>query len=378
MSLYEAGDLLPTKLHRHIANHWKRGLHISGLLSARRGKDYWVEARVNGTRVWFESGDAPLKAVPEAFAGLYVLPAASLDIGLRIDTPVSEVWLQNVRALLPVFHEWFNVAPSVSISCPDDPRPLGHSSGTGETGLCFSGGVDSFYNLLKYEHLIDTIIFVRGFDIRHDDEVRFRAFEPGLRKIAATMGCRLVVVRTNLRLNPLFAPFNWEMTHGGALAAVGHMLRGTIDRLWISASFPRVHQRPWGTSARTDPLWSSECLQVYHVGDEMWRSEKLAEIAHFPLVQKYLRVCWENRSAHGNCCRCEKCVRTMLSLSVLGTLDGFPAFASRGGLAKCVRSLGSINELYRPVYESFLGRGLDKGVEEEIENMLRSMSQDQP
>ncbi|MGD2079627.1 MAG: hypothetical protein PVJ36_00670 [Nitrospirota bacterium] len=364
--------MLPRNLHKHIAKHWKRSLHITGLLSGRQGAGYRVAARVNGTGLWFDSDDAPLEVAPEAFAGLYMLPAASLDIGLRTDEPLSDLWLRNVREMLPVFHEWFSVAPAVSVSCPDGLRARGRPPESRGTGLCFSGGVDSFYNLLKYGRRIDALIFVRGFDIPYDDEVRFGAFEPGLRKIAGTMGCRLVVARTNLRLNPLFAPFNWEMTHGAALAAVGHMLRGTISRLWISASFPREYQRPWGTSRRTDPLWSSERLQVQHVGDEMWRSEKLAEIAHVPLVQRYLRVCWENRSPHGNCCRCEKCVRTMLSLAVIGRLDDFTAFASRSSLARCVRSLDSIDELYRPVYESFLGRGLPGEVEKEIESKLCS------
>ena len=40
--------------------------------------------------------------------------------------------------------------------------------------------------------------------------------------------------------------------------------------------------------------------------------------SHHPLVRDHIRVCWENRAATGNCGECEKCVRTMVYVELLG------------------------------------------------------------
>jgi hypothetical protein len=49
-------------------------------------------------------------------------------------------------------------------------------------------------------------------------------------------------------------------------------------------------------------------------------------LAHEPLALKYLRVCWDNVDGAYNCCRCEKCIRTMSSLDALGVLERTESF----------------------------------------------------
>jgi hypothetical protein len=52
-------------------------------------------------------------------------------------------------------------------------------------------------------------------------------------------------------------------------------------------------------------------------------------------VQNSLRVCFHPPSFDAktglpvNCCECEKCVRTMVVLMIIGKLDQFPTFAYR-------------------------------------------------
>lgn len=45
-----------------------------------------------------------------------------------------------------------------------------------------------------------------------------------------------------------------------------------------------------------------------------------------PKARAFLRVCWQNPDNAYNCCRCEKCIRTMLALEALGGLDQCPTF----------------------------------------------------
>ena len=59
---------------------------------------------------------------------------------------------------------------------------------------------------------------------------------------------------------------------------------------------------------------------------ELDRTGKLVELAGNKTACDHLRVCWENDKELYNCCRCEKCLRTMVILETCGALDGCRAF----------------------------------------------------
>ncbi len=132
------------------------------------------------------------------------------------------------------------------------------------------------------------------------------------------------------------------------MAAGGHLLVEHAGRLLMSSSFPYAYDQPWGSHWDLDHLWSSERLQVEHVGAEHWRTAKLRAIADEPLVQRYLRVCHENRSPTWlNCSECEKCVRTQLTLAGCGRLAAFAVFNQERDLAERVDALPSLASTYR-------------------------------
>jgi hypothetical protein len=294
-----------------------------------------VSADVDGAALWFESADVALSAAPEAFASAMLLPSIARGETLTVDEPVSSIWRSNVRQAMRVFKEWWGY-PEIS------PEPHFHPERTTRathTALCYSGGVDSVYTLLRSEYSIQCLVFVLGYDVQLGDVTRFEAFRRSLRAAADATGARLVVIRTNLREHPAFAPISWERAHGGALAAVGHLLSGAAGQLLISSTDPYTLRLPWGSHWMTDAFWSSEKLQVLHVGAEVDRNYKLRSIADAPLARHHLRVCWENRSPSGNCSRCEKCVRSRLILADCGRLADFPVFEGEESLLADMKAL---------------------------------------
>src|SRR5262249_3739022 len=136
-----------------------------------------------------------------------------------------------------------------------------------------------------------------------------------------------------------FAPVSWERAHGGALAAIGHMLSGVAGQLLIAATDPFSLRIPWGSHWMTDAFWSSERMQVLHVGAHVDRNFKLRSIVDEPLARNHLRVGWENLAPAGNCSRCEKCVRTRLILADCGRLADFPVFDGEDSLLADMRAL---------------------------------------
>ena len=142
----------------------------------------------------------------------------------------------------------------------------------------------------------------------------------------ARTGTRAVLVRSNLREHPTFGAVSWERSHGGALAAVGHLLTGHCGDFLISATLPRPEARFWGSHWRRRPAVVLHQAARAPRGRRAGTGREAARAPSDELVRRHLRVCWENRSSSPNCCRCDKCLVTMVALEACGQLDHFQTF----------------------------------------------------
>ena len=294
----------------------------------RDGRTTRVVADVDGVPLWFASDDLDLVPRPEAFASALLPAALQTHRVLESAAALPDRWRRGAAEIAAVGAGWWGWREA-QVDAPrrrELPRRLQQRRPRRRTALTFSGGVDSFHALFRGGVPIDLLVSVHGFDIPLDDRDRMAAWERSFRAVAAERGLAGGVVRTNIREHPSATLASWPQAHGGALAAVGHLLGGRVDRLVVASSYPRVLELPWGSHWRLDHLWSTERLEVRHVGDTHWRAEKLREVADEPLVRRHLRVCWENRSSALNCGRCEKCVRTQLVLLSAGQLEAMEVF----------------------------------------------------
>lgn len=303
-----------------------------------------------GRSVWFESVDVPLRPAPEAVACLALIPALHFSARVLADSVLDPFWLANAHQLVHYFAKWWDYPDTFPIVARQGLREGLHAPANG-TGLCFTGGVDSFHSLLRGAQHIDRLIFVHGFDITLRDETRMTAFRRVLERVGAAAQSRPIVVRTNLREHPVFGRVSWERTHGAALAAVGHLLSGSLGRLVIASSFSTELAHPWGSHFQTDPLWSSQCLQIIHDAPTLARLDKVPQIAAEPLLWNNLRVCWKNHAPAGNCSRCEKCLRTMCMLTMAGQLQKYSVFETVTPLARLLDKLPALPARLVPRWE---------------------------
>jgi transposase InsO family protein len=244
---------------------------------------------------------------------------------LRLDAALSPRLRSHLPALQAICSSWFSGAKTVSIQSPDTPAA---ALPPGRTRACFfSGGVDSFYTLLKdnerapderqYPHLV----FVVGFDLRPEQAELIEKLQALVSAVGLATGRGTVRVSTNLR-DFTDGVIPWDHMHGAALAAVGQVLSGVFDSIGIPASLPYARLHPFGSHALLDPLWSGSALELLQDGAELNRSQKIDRwIARSPLALRHLRVCWENRNGRFNCGVCEKCVRTKLALYAADALE---------------------------------------------------------
>ncbi|MCG8346489.1 MAG: hypothetical protein MI924_01750 [Chloroflexales bacterium] len=342
---------------------------ISDIAATRTTNTHGVRADVNGKEVWFESSTVNLRPAPEAFASAFLIPSIAARARLELDAPVCSDWHEHFPQVLQLIHEWWGY-PQIQPNLTVDPTPQAATTSQ-RSGLCFSGGVDSFFSLLRGDWPINMLIFVHGYDIALHDQARLDAFTTWLERIGQATDSIPVVVRTNLREHASFASTVWSRTHGGALAAIGHLLSDHIDQLVISSSYPFKDPHPWGTHWELDPLWSSARLQVRHYGAQYWRTEKLRAIASEPLVRENLRVCWKKLTSDLNCSRCEKCLRTQLVLLTCRQLERYTVFDQKTPLAERIDTLPWIdNAALLIVYQEFVKAGLPADVEKAVIRLI--------
>ncbi|MCI0546697.1 MAG: hypothetical protein L0027_05385, partial [Candidatus Rokubacteria bacterium] len=287
--------------------------------------------------LWFE--------VPAAFAGALhargdaFLPALFLRALHRrsgpvvIEAPVSPALLAATRRIEALLATWGDGAGRARVEIQ---APIGLAPTRGAAaGALFSGGVDSFYTLLKNvdrypagdSRSIRHLVMLHGFDVKLEDTALFEQLAGRLREAGEALGLGFVPLRTNARM--ALHGLDWDLTHGAVLAGAGHAMAGLLHTVFVAAAYPYGELRPWGTHPCLDPLWSSERVEFVHDGAELSRPDKIAAIARSEVALRALRVCWANTDGSYNCGRCEKCVRTMLALAIEGVLARAPAFPPR-------------------------------------------------
>ena len=283
--------------------------------------------------------------------------AITLREPLRISAPVDRTLLEGMQQALEIWHSWYPDLAIVPIEAEVADAPAREEPG--RTAAFFSGGVDSFFTLLRNSDPvnparnvpIDDLLLVWGFDVSLENEGAFRRMWTALNKATAEFGKELTDVATNLR-QTRFNEANWGgLAHGAALASVGLHLENRYRRLLIPSSGGYKELLPWGSHVLTDPLFSTKRLQVTQDGAAFSRGQKLEWIAGSPVVQHYLRVCWRS-GTDVNCGKCGKCLRAMVALEVLGFRERCTTF-SVGDL-----NLTTISKIY---YEDrhMIDRGWD-------------------
>lgn len=184
----------------------------------------------------------------------------------------------------------------------------------------FSGGVDSFYTLLKHREEVTHIIFVHGFDIALEDQVLGAQASRMAREVARELGKTLIEVETNIRW---FSDtmVGWEKYHGAAMASVALLFQRRFRKVLIASSHTYGGLAPWGSHPMLDPLWSTEATEIKHDGSEARRVEKMRYISEYELPMQWLRVCFKNPNGVYNCGRCGKCLLTRITLRTVGALE---------------------------------------------------------
>jgi hypothetical protein len=318
------------------------------------------------------------------FAAALLIPAMRLRQDLIIHGSVSEALLNGMDIIMDEVMKWGIHVHKIHVKADtvtkDEFKP-------NKTGSFFTGGVDSFYTYLKHRKdkekrdRIDSLLFVKGYDIKLDDTDLWNLTFKNLTDIAKAEHVDLVTVETNLRdiIEPMllwdfiwFYP--WDYIHGSALAAVGLFLRKSFQQIYIPSTFSVQEQLPWGSHMDIDKHWGTETLSFNHDGTELTRLYKILNVVSKSKVAlDHLRVCYVNPKGLYNCGSCDKCLRTMTAFYAAGVLHKMPTFPHTFDLNRVAHSPLHLGDGELIVYgemenlQALRDRNLDPDLQKAIE-----------
>jgi hypothetical protein len=305
--------------------HTDREVVLSARCKVRKAGWDEIHFRVAAEYGDYVCGDA------SPFATAMLLPAMKQGEELAIEGSISKQLYAGMQVVMDEVLKWDlglkRVAVRAEELMPDEYGPT-------KTASFFSAGVDSFYTYLKHKHdleisqrITDLIFINNGFDIDPRNKALWELTLKNIKAVADHEGLDLVVATSNINSQLLSRIFSWDYIHGACLAAMGQFLRKGFCRIYIPSTHSAEEQIAWGSNLALDKNWSTETLTFEHDGSETTRVDKIIScIAESPLALQYLRVCYMNERGAYNCGRCDKCMRTMVSLYIAGVLQRAETF----------------------------------------------------
>ena len=195
----------------------------------------------------------------------------------------------------------------------------------------FTGGVDSFYTLLKEVKNIDTILYCINYDVQENQKELLDQQLKTVKEIANKLNKKFIICKTNQR-NVLENNINYlknlktkykdlwgYFLFGPCLFSNAYNLSNDYKKIYIPSSLAKNDSNfLWGSTFYIDHLYSSSFLEISHNGD-CTRVDKIKEIINLNknLFFEYLKVCYNNEDQKYNCSKCEKCRRTYIPIGIL-------------------------------------------------------------
>lgn len=201
----------------------------------------------------------------------------------------------------------------------------------------FSAGVDAWDTLLSNLSSNPVLLTIYGMDFYLENKAGNQFTQNLMKNIADHFKTESISVFTQMRqfineeaLNEKFAKelgFHWfhRIQHGfGAIthAAPISWLLGSKEIFFASSySFKDRVVHKCASDPRIDNCIKFCGAKVIHDGYDLSRQDKIYDIVKYASrnhYKPYIHVCWNQDKTIKNCCRCEKCLRTIFGILAEG------------------------------------------------------------
>jgi hypothetical protein len=247
---------------------------------------------------------------------------------VHVEGEVSPSLLANLELFMKIWAVWEPARYFAVTITADAERELPPVAEPGLAVTSFSCGVDSCFTTFRHTRglvgrrtrRLGAGVLQHGFDVWLD-RANSAGIYDGLLADAATMLASLGLPCIPMTTNFQKMRVDWGHAWGAQLASGLMLLARRFDTGLIANDL----SYEWLEIARpshpvTNVLLGSKGFSIIDDGGENTRAEKAKVISQWPEAMRHLRVCFgvDVPGSHENCCRCEKCLRTMVAFRVAG------------------------------------------------------------
>jgi hypothetical protein len=163
---------------------------------------------------------------------------------------------------------------------------------------------------------------VLGFDIPLEyEETDYASYFERARIMTDSIGIDLIPVSTNFRELDDW----WEHCFVAGVASVMQLFKSFYRGGMLAGDYFQYHLDTKdilvGTSVFTDGWLGSDAFPIQHDGADKSRIEKVITLSEWPEALKHIRVCWQGLEKDRNCCRCQKCIQSILYFRCSGITE---------------------------------------------------------
>ena len=209
-------------------------------------------------------------------------------------------------------------------------------------GTGISLGVDSFATIHEYmedcnidEYKLTHLVHLKTgahhgqlgyYDQQKEDEL-FLVENAKVRKFCKEYGYKLIVIESNLyEITCKEFGYGFSTTHTFRNLGCILLLQNLFSKYYYASAY-NLDKFVLNLNADTAsyekwvmPYISNNSLEFYSANTNMTRIQKTTYISKFADTYDNLHVCWHEKE---NCGSCKKCIRTLVTLDVLGVLDKY-------------------------------------------------------
>ncbi len=206
-----------------------------------------------------------------------------------------------------------------------------------KSAVLFSGGVDAFNTLISNINENPELITLWGADVAYNNNKGWKVVENQIVETSEIFNLKYNIVHTNFRdvISSKFLygyvcninkKYGWWHDFAHGIGIISHSAplaysRG-IKKVYIASSFTKndIGNYTCASDPTIDNYVKFGSSVVIHDGYEFNRQMKINNICKFSEhknIKIPIRVCWESTGGT-NCCKCEKCFRTMMGIIAEG------------------------------------------------------------
>ena len=324
-------------------------LRIHQPTAARFGDRLTITCEIEGAPSLFAVLQGPPDVISdvvpqvEPFLPVALLMAGAARQDVVVDGPIDADYLDTLRLqCVPLLRVAFGFRETgIEVESSERGRAAGsdrepnRGSPPAREGLLFSGGVDSFYSLMRLRrlgHAAPLLVNVNA-GAHGDQRSHFESRLLRIASLAQQAGLELLSIDTNFHE---VVEIGHQYGHPFRTIPAAYTAHGAIGRLYLSTArafqelsfdFINWSMEAPGATVSNSVVWDR--IPLTEIGYEKTRFEKVEAIADEPLSYHALDVCVDPARAAArpkalvNCGECFKCAQTLLELDLAGCLDRY-------------------------------------------------------